>query len=137
MKIIITLDDDTIKAMAWDIVDINAWVNNAIFNKDRQCKDEICRIALEDHSNTVLSLADKVIIREALGNLGIILTTTKRIPEAIKRQIVQKANIKSAAQRKDEGLGKEVAITLPLGMGAVSKPGFWDTLRNSIRRLGP
>lgn len=98
----ITIDDEVQKAMEWDIVDLDIWANNAIFNKARQCADEICKQALEDKEHIILSLADKKLLRDYLTNQGIILSSVKQLPDNIKREIVKRAVIKSAAERNAE-----------------------------------
>ena len=99
INISIDLDDEEEKALLWNVVDINIWARNALFNKVRQCADEICRLALEDHTHTILSLADKQLLRQYLNNQGIILTSVKQLPNNIKKEIVKRANILSAAER--------------------------------------
>jgi len=98
----IEIDDEVQKAMAWDILDLDVSVNNAIFNKARQCADEICRLALEDKTHTILCLADKQLLRDYLNNQGIVLTSIKQLPDNIKKEIVKRANIQSAAEREAE-----------------------------------
>lgn len=98
----ITIDDEIQKAMEWDIVNLDFWANNAIANKARRCSDEICRMALEDKTHTILSLADKKLLRDYLNNQDIVLTSVKQLPNNIKREIVKRANIKSAAEREAE-----------------------------------
>jgi len=98
----IEIDDEVEKAMEWDIVDLDIWANNAIFNKGRQCGDEICKRALEDKTHTILSLADKQLLRDYLSNQGIVLTSVKELPENIKKEIVKRAVIQSAAERQAE-----------------------------------
>jgi len=98
----ITIDDEVQKAMEWDIVDLDEWANNAIFNKARQCADEICRLALEDKTHTILSLEDKQLLRTYLDNQGIVLTSIKQLPDNIKKEIIKRANIQSAAEREAE-----------------------------------
>jgi len=98
----ITIDDEVQKALEWDIVNLDGWANNAIFNKARQCADEICKQALEDKTHTILSLADKKLLRDYLTNQGIILTSVKELPNNIKKEIVKRAVIKSAAEREAE-----------------------------------
>ena len=98
----ITIDDEVQKALEWDIVNLDAWANNAIFNKARQCADEVCRLALEDKTHTILSLADKQLLRDSLNNQGIVLTSIKQLPDSIKKEIVKRANIQSAAVRQAE-----------------------------------
>lgn len=95
----IPIDDEIQKALKWDIVDLDIWANNAIFNKARQCADEICKQALEDKTHTILSLADKQLLRTYLDNQGIVLTSIKQLPDNIKKEIVKRANIQSAAKR--------------------------------------
>ena len=98
----ITIDDEVQKAMEWDIVDLDIWANNAIFNKARRCADEICRLALEDNTHTILSLADKQLLRDYLSTEGIVLTSVKQLPQYVKKEIVKRANIQSAAERMGE-----------------------------------
>ena len=98
----ITIDDEVQKALEWDIVDLDIWANNAIFNKARRCADEICKLALEDKTHTILSLDDKKLLRDYLNNQGIVITSVKQLPENVKREIVKRANIKSAAERAAE-----------------------------------
>ena len=96
----ITIDDEVEKALEWDIVNLDMWANNAIFNKARQCADEICKQALEDKTHTILSLEDKQLLRDYLSNQGIVLTSIKDLPDSIKKEIVKRANIESAAERQ-------------------------------------
>ena len=100
----IEIDDEVVKALEWDVKNIDTWANNAIFNKARQCADAICKLALEDKTHTILSLADKQTLRDYLNNQGIVLTSIKQLPENIKKEIVKRANIKSAAERQAEHL---------------------------------
>jgi len=97
------LDDEMQKAMEWDIADpLEVWAKNAVFNKARRCADEICRLALEDKTHTILSLANKQLLRDYLNNQGIVLTSIKQLPDNIKKEIVKRANIQSAAERQAE-----------------------------------
>ena len=98
----IEIDDEVQKAMEWDIASLDEWANNAIFNKARQCADEICKLALEDTTHTILSKNDKILLRDYLNNQGIVLTSIKQLPNNIKKEIVKRANIKSAAERNAE-----------------------------------
>ena len=103
MKIFnIEIDDEVQKALEWDIVNLDIWANNAIFNKARRCADEICTLALEDKTHTILSLEDKQLLRTYLDNQGIVITSVKQLPDNIKKEIVKRANIKSAAEREAE-----------------------------------
>ena len=98
----IEIDDEVEKALLWDIVDLDEWARNAVFNKARQCANEICKQALEDKTHTILSLEDKQLLRTYLDNQGIVLTSIKQLPDNIKKEIVKRANIKSAAERQAE-----------------------------------
>lgn len=98
----ITIDDEVQKAMEWDIVNLDTWAHNAVFNKARQCADEICKRALEDKTHTILSLANKKLLRDYLDTQGIVLTSVKQLPDNIKKEIVKRAVIKSAAERNAE-----------------------------------
>ena len=104
----ITIDDEVQKALEWDIVNLDIWANNAIYNKARRCADEICRLALEDKTHTILSLEDKQLLRQYLDNQGIVLTSIKQLPDNIKKEIVKKANIQSAAERQAELEANEI-----------------------------
>lgn len=96
------LDDETQKALEWDILDLDAWHRNTIFDKARKCGDKICELALEDKTHTILSLDDKKLLRDYLSNQGIIITSVKELPNNIKKEIIKRANIKSAAERQAE-----------------------------------
>ena len=98
----VTLTVEEEKALLCDMISIQDWAENAVFNKARQCADEICRLALEDKTHTILTLAEKQQLRDALDAQGIVLTSVKQIPLNIKRQIVAAARIKSAAERQAE-----------------------------------
>jgi len=98
----VTIDDEVQKALEWDIVDLDIWANNAVFNKARQCADEICKLALEDKTHAILSLENKQLLRDYLTTQGIVLTSVKDLPANIKKEIVKRANIKSAAERQAE-----------------------------------
>ena len=98
----ITINDESQKALEWDIVDLDAWANNAVNNKIQQCADAICQLALEDETDTILSAEDKQLLRTYLDDNGIVLTSVKKLPNNIKREIVKRANIKSAAERQAE-----------------------------------
>jgi len=98
----IPLSSEEEKALLWDMVSIQEWAENAVFNKARQCADEICCLALEDKTHTILTLAEKRQLRDALDAQGIVLTSVKQIPVGIKRQIVAAARVKSAAERQAE-----------------------------------
>jgi len=99
----IEIDDEVQKALEWDIVDLDIWANNAIFNKARQCADAICKLALDDKTNTILSTDDKQLLKTYLANQGIIVAgSIKELPTNVKKEIVKRANIKSAAERQAE-----------------------------------
>jgi len=98
----IEIDDEIQKALEWDIVNPDIWVHNTVFDKARRCADEICRLAVEDKTHTILSLEDKQLLRTYLDNQGIIITSVKQLPDNIKKEIVKRANIKSAAEREAE-----------------------------------
>lgn len=72
----VTLSPEEEKALLTDMVSIQAWLDNAIHNKARQCIDKI----VEDCS-------DK---------------QPKRISRIEKWEIVKKANVKTAAERQAE-----------------------------------
>ena len=90
------------KALLWDMANIQEWLENALHNKTRQCTDEICRLALEDKTNTILTAAEKIALRDYLNTQGVIITSVKGLPEAVKKQIVARARVKSALERQAE-----------------------------------
>ena len=98
------LDDVVVKALEWDIADpLEVWYKNAIYNKARQCADEICKLAINDKTNTILSAEDRQALKTYLANQGIdILTSIDQLPNNVKKEIVKRANIKSAAERTAE-----------------------------------
>lgn len=98
----ITIDDAMEKAMEWDIMSLDAWAQNAINNKARRCSDEICQMALDDQTDTILSTENKQLLRQYLDNQGIHFISVKQLPISIKKEIVKRANIKSAAEREAE-----------------------------------
>jgi len=98
----VQISDEEKKALEWDIVSLQEWADNALHNKARRCADEICKLALEDKTHTILSLEDKQLLRTYLDNQGIVLTSIKQLPNNIKAEIVKRANIKSAAEREAE-----------------------------------
>lgn len=100
----VQIADEEERALLWDMVSVQEWLDNAIHNKARRCADEICKQALEDKTHTILSLADKKLLRDYLNNQDIVLTSVKQLPNNIKKEIVKRANIKSAAERQAEEL---------------------------------
>ena len=99
---IFTLTTEEEKALLWDMISIQEWGDNALRNKARQCADEICRIALEDSTHTILTIDEKRLLRDWLDVNDIVLTSVKQLPNNIKRQIVAAARVKSAAERQAE-----------------------------------
>lgn len=116
----LTITDEELKALEWDIaakneqgdVDVNGtidwWVKNAIAEKARRCILRICREALADKTNTILSTADKQALRQYLDNQGIVLAEISDLPENVIREIVKRANIQSAVERNAEKMAAEI-----------------------------
>ena len=73
MQYIIEISAEEEKALLTDMLSIQAWLNNAIHNKTRQCIDKI----VQEHSDKQAG----------------------KIPEAEKLQIVRDAQVESAAER--------------------------------------
>ena len=103
-SITVSITDEEEKALLTDILSLQDWLDNAIRNKARQCVDDVCRQALEDETNTVLTPQEKQGIVSALATQGRIITTVKQLPPAIKAQIVSNARVKTAAQRDKEAI---------------------------------
>ena len=105
MDFTITLIDERLKALRWNIVDVQAWGDNwlsKVMEKADRCIDEICQLAIEDETNTILTLDEKQQVRDYLDAQGIVLTAVKQYPEVIKMQIVSAARVKTAAERQAE-----------------------------------
>ena len=107
MRYIVELTAEQEKALLTDMLDISLWIGNAIHNKARQCIDEVCRQALEDNTDTILTKAEKQEIVASLAANGKVISTVKGLPETIKLDIVSKARVKSAAERQSEWEAKE------------------------------
>ena len=101
-QIIIDFTNEEEKALLWDVATVQEWVNNVLYNKARQCADEICKQALEDKTHTILTLAEKRLLRDWLDANDIVLTSVKQLPVNIKRQVVAAARVKSAVEREAE-----------------------------------
>jgi hypothetical protein len=99
----ISIDDEVEKALEWNIAyDLELWVRRAVFDKARKCTDEICKQALEDTTHTILPLTAKQQLQTYLSNNGMVLTSVKKLPDYVKKEIVKQANIKSAVERNAE-----------------------------------
>jgi hypothetical protein len=101
-KYTITLTSEQEKSLLTDMLSIQDWLDNAIGEKARRCMDEVCGQALRDKTGTILTTEEKQAIVAELANEGSIISTVKEMPEAIKRQIVSMARVKSAAEREVE-----------------------------------
>ena len=102
--ITITLNDEAVKALEWDIADdLQLWATIIILNRVKWTYDKLCEEALADTTDTILTVEDKQAIAAMLNNQGItIVRSVKAIPDNIKEEIVKRANIKSAAERNAE-----------------------------------
>ena len=99
---IINLTEEEEKALLTDMISIQDWLNNAIFNKSRQMVDKVCEEALSDQTDIILTTTEKQDIVTQLASQGTIISTVKQMPENIKLEIVKKARVKSAAERQAE-----------------------------------
>jgi len=97
-----------IKALGTDMISSNPnvvffdWHKNAIHEKARRCIDAVCQEALNDQTDTILTIQEKQDIVGLLAAEGKIISTVKQMPYSVKAEIVLKARIKSAAERKAE-----------------------------------
>jgi len=64
-----------------------------IHKKAAERIDEVCRVALEDHTHTILSLENKQLLITYLSNRGIVLTTVEKFPLSVKEEIVNRSNL--------------------------------------------
>ena len=99
---IINLTEEEEKALLTDMITVQDWLNNAIYNKARQCVDNVCQEALSEQEHKILAAEEKQQIATLLASEGKIISSVKQMPENIKLEIVKKARIKSAAERQDE-----------------------------------
>ena len=95
----ITLTDEEEKAWRCYMLDVETFLLNAQANRTRRLFDRICRLALEDDTHTILTLAEKRWLRDYLDDHGIILTSIGRLPDNVEALIVNAARIKSAEER--------------------------------------
>jgi len=102
--ITITLNDEAVKALEWDIAEeLELWANIVLNNRIKWCYDKLCEEALADTTDTILTVEDKQAIATMLNNQGItIIRSVKALPENVKEEIVKRANIKSAVERNAE-----------------------------------
>ena len=98
----ITVTDEELKALTWDIVDPPAWLDNLVHEKARKCADAIITLALDDTTHTILTQDEKRQLVQALDVLGIVINTVDALPNSIKAAIIQKARVKTAAERQQE-----------------------------------
>jgi len=73
---LITLSEEEERALLWDMLSIQEWLNNAIHNKARQCIDSI----IDKHSDS----------------------NPRKLTESAKLKILKKVVIKSAVERQAE-----------------------------------
>ena len=107
------VDDEEIKALGAELacesypsVLFLNWHRNAIHNKSRQMIDQIVGEALSDNPNSSLSSEDKQALRNYLDANDIVLMDVKQLPPKVKREIVKRAVVKTAAERSAELLDK-------------------------------
>lgn len=98
----VSLSEEEEKALLTDMLSIQEWLENAIHNKARRCVDMVCHQALSEVGEIILTNAEKQVIVSELVKEGRIISTVKQMPEAIKRQIVRMARVKSAEERQEE-----------------------------------
>lgn len=98
----ITLTDEEEKAWRCYMLDVETFLLNAQANRTRRLFDRICRLALEDDTHTILTLAEKRWLRDYLDAQGIILTSIARLPDNVKALIVNAARVKSVVAINDE-----------------------------------
>ncbi len=98
----ITLTDEEEKAWRWAMVDVETFLLNAQANRTRRLFGQICRLALEDDTHTILTVEEKRQLRDYLNNQGVVLTSIARLPDNVKALIVAAARVKSAVERLTE-----------------------------------
>lgn len=92
----ITLSTEEEKALRWRILSIQDWLDNFVREAARRNADGICRLALEDQTHTILTLAEKRLLRDYLEQQGIVLASIEQFPDAVKKEIVKRARISLA-----------------------------------------
>lgn len=123
------------KALKFDIGDLDIWLMNAVITKARISKDKICKLALDDTAHEVLSISDKQNIISQLAEQGLIITSVKQLPEAIRSEIVLKAKFPQPGEVKEavEGMALKSSLT-PLSAPA---KGFIDKVKGFIKKVTP
>jgi len=96
----IQITDEQEKALLWNIVDLQDWLETSLYGKAERLADKICRLALEDQTNTILTAAEKQTLRSYLTTQGIIFTSIEKLPLYVKSQIVAHANITLAKDKE-------------------------------------
>jgi len=115
------ISDEEIKALSIDMVSSNPrvvffdWDCNAIHNKARQMIDEVCEEALNDQTDVILTKGEKGQIVSELAKSGRIITTVKGMPGSVKAMIVQKARVKTAAEKNAEFEAEQIPVAYPSG----------------------
>ena len=98
----IELTTEQEKALLTDMISIQDWLNNAIYNKARQMVDKVCNDAVAEQTHTILTLKEKKDISALIASQGGYFFSVKQMPENIKLEIVKRAKVKLAAERQAE-----------------------------------
>ena len=101
-KFITDISDVQEKALLVSVADIQSWLNNAVNTKLRQVTDYICREALADDTDTILTTDEKKQLLTEIANAGKLITTVENLPHDAKMFIVENARVKSAIERGAE-----------------------------------
>jgi hypothetical protein len=80
------------------------WHKNAIVEKIRREQDNLCADALGNGSEKVqpLTSAQRQQVVAELASLGIVVSSVKEMPAAVKDRIIELATIRTAAERQAE-----------------------------------
>jgi len=98
----ISVTDEELKALEWDLISPVAWLENMVHSKAMRAADAIIFLALDDATHTILTAEEKRQLVTTLDDLDIIINTVAGLPPSIKAAIIHKARIKTAAERDEE-----------------------------------
>ena len=98
----IELTPEQEKALLTDMVSIDEFIRNALLTRANRYINLICEKALKDETGEILAEIDKANIENQIAALGKVIYGMEDLPDNIKTEIVQKASIKSAAERNEE-----------------------------------
>lgn len=100
----VTVTDAEYKALNLVVPNADEWVEDAIRDKIRRCKNRL----VEEHSNNpdLLSQQDQAEVQQDLVNAGAIMKSPKEWPDAVKNKVIERTTMKTRVERDSEELQK-------------------------------